>query len=458
MKQRKLPALAAILPQFHLRTAGWLSLLLLALVALPPLNEMSPSAGVSSHVDNSLSQVQAVASKPEAAPVAPPPPPVPAVPANTRFVLEVKSGDSVSKLFKQAGFGPREVDDILSSAPDKSILSAIAPGYQLAFEVTPQQALQSVELVKSPMESFRFALGELGTYEFTPLIRTPEIRLVTKEAVITDSLYMAAQRSGIPARMTMDLNTIFGGVVDFYLDTRKGDTFKIVFEEKLLDGKQVEYGAIVAAEFVNQGKHFRAVRYINEEGKPNFFSPMGESMRKAFLLNPLDYTRISDGFSLARKHPILNTIRAHRGTDYAAPTGTEVKATADGRVTFVGRKGSFGKLVVIQHGARFETKYAHLNGYAKGLKVGDRVSQNQVIGYVGATGSATGPHLHYEFLMDGVHRNSRTIHDQLPLAESIASANLPAFRRQVEPYLKMLDEIKADSPASGKADLVLLEQ
>jgi murein DD-endopeptidase MepM/ murein hydrolase activator NlpD len=153
-------------------------------------------------------------------------------------------------------------------------------------------------------------------------------------------------------------------------------------------------------------------------------------MRKVFLLNPVEFTRISDGFSPSRRHPILNTIRAHKGTDYAAPKGTEVVATADGNVTFVGRNGSFGKLVVIQHGERFVTKYAHLNGYARGLKVGTKVRQNDVIGYVGQTGSATGPHLHYEFLMDGVHRNSQTILDQLPRAESIAAAEMPRFREQ----------------------------
>jgi murein DD-endopeptidase MepM/ murein hydrolase activator NlpD len=462
MKPRKLPAtVTSALPQFHLRAVAYLFLLLLALVALPSLNSLAPGSSVSSDINNNdLSRAeeptgprieldQAVTATPTA-PVSPP---------DTRLVLEVKSGDSVSKLFKQAGFGPREVDHILSSTSDKTILSDISPGHRLAFEITPQQSLKSLELVKSPMESFKFTLNEQGAFEFAPLIRTPEIRLVTKEAVITDSLYMAAQRSGIPARMTMELNSIFGGVVDFYLDTQPGDTFRIVFEEKFLDGKQVEYGNIVAAEFANQGEHFKAVRYVDSQGKANFFSPMGESMRKAFLLNPLDYTRISDGFNLSRKHPILNTIRAHRGTDYAAPTGTEVKATADGRVTFVGRKGSFGKLVVIQHGDRFETKYAHLNAYAKGIKVGARVSQQDVIGYVGSTGGATGPHLHYEFLMDGVHRNSRTIHDQLPLAESIASADLPAFRRQIEPYLKLLEEPNnTAAAASGTSHSAILEQ
>ncbi|MDY6983711.1 MAG: M23 family metallopeptidase, partial [Pseudomonadota bacterium] len=207
-----------------------------------------------------------------------------------------------------------------------------------------------------------------------------------------------------------------------------------------LDDQFVGNGRILAAQFVNQDKVHTALRYDSADGTSNFYSPQGESMRKAFLLNPVEFTRISDGFNPGRRHPILNTIRAHKGTDYAAPKGTEVVATADGKVTFVGRNGSFGKLIVIQHGDRVVTKYAHLNDYAKGLRVGTQVRQSDVIGYVGATGSATGPHLHYEFLLDGVHRNSQTILDQLPRAQSIAEAELPRFRAQTAALVAMLDD------------------
>ena len=162
-------------------------------------------------------------------------------------------------------------------------------------------------------------------------------------------------------------------------------------------------------------------------------------MRKAFLRNPVDFTRISSSFSMSRKHPILNSIRAHKGTDYAAPQGTPVVAAGDGRITWASRNGSFGKLVVIQHGDRFETKYAHLNDYAKGVKKGARVRQGQVIGYVGSTGGATGPHLHYEFLMDGVHRNSRTIHDKLPKAESVPKDEWQRFQEHSQILLSQLE-------------------
>ncbi len=190
----------------------------------------------------------------------------------------------------------------------------------------------------------------------------------------------------------MELAGIFGGVIDFLLDTRQGDTFNLMYEEKYLDGEYIGNGRILAAQFTNQDETFTAVRYVNRAGKSDFYNTEGESMRKAFLRNPVDFTRISSSFNLRRKHPILNTIRAHKGTDYAAPRGTPVVATGDGRVTFAGRNGSFGKLVVIQHGERFQTKYAHLNGYANGIKKGKRIKQGQIIGYVGSTGGATGPH------------------------------------------------------------------
>ena len=178
------------------------------------------------------------------------------------------------------------------------------------------------------------------------------------------------------------------------------------------------------------------MRYENTKGDVGFFSPDGESMQKAFLRNPLDVFRISSNFNPNRRHPILNTIRAHRGTDYAAPTGTPIRATADGTVTWAARNGSFGKLVVIEHNGSFETKYAHLNDYASGVKKGSRVKQGQIIGYVGSTGGATGPHLHYEFLVNGVHKDPRTIVDQLPQAISLEPAEMPRFQQHITPILE----------------------
>lgn len=375
--------------------------------------------------------------------------PDPAETNDDRLYLTVAQGDNLSLVFKRAGLGAADVHELTSGNEQTAVLTRLYPGDRLAFAIEDSK-LNSLELFKSPLESYLFTRAPEAGFTFTPVTREPHRELVYKQAVINDSLFLAAQESRIPAGMALELAGIFNGVIDFILDTRKGDTFSVLYEEEYLNGEFVGNGRILAASFTNQGQVFKALRYENSAGESDFFNPEGESMRKAFLRNPVDFTRISDNFSLARKHPILNTIRAHRGTDYAAPKGTPVVATADGRVTFAARNGSFGKLVVIQHGNRFETKYAHLNDYARGIKQGTRVKQGQVIGYVGATGGATGPHLHYEFLMDGAHRDSRTIHDQLPKAESIPDSEMPRFLEQTRVLLSMLETQGASLQLAGK--------
>jgi len=359
------------------------------------------------------------------------------------FSTEVKAGDNLTLIFKRAGLNARDVYEVSNSQPMSTILNNLYPGYQLdfTFQQTPDSGkkLGSLTIIKNKLESVEFNKIEEGYYVATEHARKPDIKQVFREATIDDSLFLAAQRGGMSAGVTMELAGIFGGVIDFLLDTRKGDTFNLLYEEKFVDDEYIGYGRILAAQFTNQGETYTAVRYVNQSGDSDFYNPDGESMRKAFLRNPVDFTRISSGFSLSRKHPILSTIRAHKGTDYAAPRGTPVVAAGDGRVTWASRNGSFGKLVIVQHGEKFQTKYAHLNDYAKGIKNGARVKQGQVIGYVGSTGGATGPHLHYEFLMDGVHRNSRTIHDKLPKAESVAKSEMQRFREQTQIILAQLE-------------------
>jgi murein DD-endopeptidase MepM/ murein hydrolase activator NlpD len=222
------------------------------------------------------------------------------------------------------------------------------------------------------------------------------------------------------------------------LDIRKGDHFNVLYEEKFLDGEKIGAGAILAAEFTNQGHKFRAVRYTNAAGDSHYFTPDGESMRKAFLLAPVDFRRISGNFNPKRLHPIFKTVRPHRGTDYAANTGTPVWASGDGRVVAAGYTKPNGNYVFIQHGNNIQTKYLHLN--KKMVKTGQRVKQKQIIGTVGSTGYATGPHLHYEFLLDGVHRNPRTIVQKLPKADSIPKAEMAQFRAQTEPMVAQLQQ------------------
>lgn len=356
-----------------------------------------------------------------------------------RYETEVKPGDNLSQIFARAGLAASEVYQVANSGEEARILSRLHPGYAFTFELTPERRLKSLQVVKSPLESWRFTRNADDGFDIDKIERQPELRQAVKAARIQDSLFMTAQRNGIPAALVLELANLFGGVIDFMQDSREGDAFNVVYEEKYLDGKLIGTGDILAAQFSNKGKTHTALRYQNLNGDVAYYSPEGESMRKAFLLNPVDFTRISSGFNLSRRHPILNTIRAHKGTDYAAPTGTPVVATAEGVVTWADRNGSFGKLVVLRHGDRFETKYAHLNDYARGLKKGAKVSQGQVIGYVGSTGSATGPHLHYEFLMDGVHRNSRTIDQLVPTGLPLAKEELALFRAQADVLLALIE-------------------
>lgn len=357
--------------------------------------------------------------------------------------LTVQAGDNLSALFGKVGLSAQELYRVVNSSDDARVLNRLYPGYQLSFYIPEPGQLQQLQVLTSPLEGFIFTRNQ-ARYEVEPIQRTAEIRPVVKQGLIADSLFMAGQRAQIPTGIIMGMADIFGGVIDFLMDPRAGDEFSIIYEEQFLNGEFIGTGSIIGAQFINRGREYVAVRYENTQGEVGFFSPDGESMRKAFLRNPLDVFRISSNFNPNRRHPILNTIRAHRGTDYAAPTGTPVRATADGTVTWAARNGSFGKLIVVEHNSRFETKYAHLNDYGNGIRKGSRVKQGQIIGYVGATGGATGPHLHYEFLVDGVHKDPRTIVNQLPQAISLDDAEMPRFKEYARRILDQFSNTRPD--------------
>ena len=317
--------------------------------------------------------------------------------------VEVQSGDNLSAIFNTVGLTDQDLFRVLNSSEEAKILNRVYPGYQLDFLIPIEGQLERLRVLKTPLEGYLFTRNG-NDYRVAEILKEAQIHQAFKVGEISDSLFMAGQREQIPAVHIMEMANIFGGVIDFILDPRIGDQFSILYNEQFLEGQFIGNGQILATRFINQGRVFTAVRYINEEGEVGYFNPEGESMRKAFLRNPLDVFRISSNYNPRRRHPILNTIRAHRGTDYAAPRGTPIRATGDGRVTRASLYGSFGNLVIIQHSGGFETKYAHLSRFANGINPGDRVRQGEVIGYVGATGGATGPHLHYEFLVNGVHK------------------------------------------------------
>ena len=365
-------------------------------------------------------------------------------PTSKWTAFEVTEGDSLTSIFAKAKLNNQDLFRVLNSSVEAKILNNIYPGNELEFLIEPSGNLKKVRLQITPLEGYLFTQSD-NTYKTEVITKIPEIRQAFKIGTITDSLFVAGQREKIPASTIMEMANLFGGVIDFILDPRKGDQFSILYEEKYLDDVFIGHGQILATSFVNQGKEFTALRYEDSEGEIGYYNPLGESMRKAFLRSPLDVFRISSNFNPRRRHPILNTIRAHKGTDYAAPKGTPVRATSDGRITFAGRNGSFGNLITVKHAGGFQTKYAHLSRYSKGIKKGKRVLQGEIIGYVGSTGGATGPHLHYEFLVDGVHKNPRTIVDKLPKAVSLAAEELPRFKQHTHNLQERFGDLQASS-------------
>lgn len=268
-----------------------------------------------------------------------------------------------------------------------------------------------------------------------------------KSGEISTSLFAATDAAGIPDGVAIQLADIFGGEVDFHRDLRRGDRFAVVFETVRFDGRAVRSGRVLAAEFSSSKRTYRAVWFQDASGKGGYYSPGGGNLRKVFLRSPLEFSRVTSGFGL-RRHPILQQWRAHQGVDYGAPIGTKVKATSDGVVAFAGPRSGYGNLVVLRHHGGYSTYYAHLRGFAQGLKQGKRVGQAETIGYVGQTGWATGPHLHYEFRVHDQNRNPLTM--TFPPAQPLLEIELPAFKRTADPLLGRLDLLK-------NGDLALFE-
>ncbi|HEX9179299.1 MAG TPA: peptidoglycan DD-metalloendopeptidase family protein [Burkholderiales bacterium] len=257
---------------------------------------------------------------------------------------------------------------------------------------------------------------------------------------IRSSLFAATDAAGLPDSIATQIADVFASDIDFHRDLRKGDRFTVVYEMVNVRGEPLRAGRVLAAEFVNDGKAHRAVWFQGPEGHAGgYYAPDGKNLRTAFLRSPLEFSRVSSGFSSARYHPVLKEWRAHRGIDYAAPAGTRVRATADGMVEFIGRQGGYGNLLVLQHGGRYSTAYGHLKGFAGGLRRGSRVSQGDVIGYVGATGLATGPHLHYEFRLNGEQRNPLTV--AMPAAEPVPAHLRAAFEAVAAPLSARLEQL-----------------
>lgn len=351
----------------------------------------------------------------------------------------VRSGDNLAAVFKRAGLGPRDVHQVINAGGRAGELVRLFPGDTVELRLDEAGTLHGVRYELNETETL--LVTRSGEDELTSEVQTRalERRVAEAHGSIDSSLYMAGLDAGLDDRLIMELAGIFGWDVDFALDLRKGDSFVVIYEELYRDGEKLRNGDILAAEFINRGERYRAIRFTEPDGDSDYYAPDGRSMRKAFLRTPVNFARVSSNFNPSRLHPIHGTRRPHLGTDYAAPPGTPIKAAGDGKIIHRGRKGGYGHTVIIQHGTRYTTLYAHMRGYRRGLSVGDRVQQGDVIGYVGSTGLSTGPHLHYEFRVDGTHRNPRTV--DLPEATPIAAEYRDEFEAHSRDYIARLDTL-----------------
>jgi murein DD-endopeptidase MepM/ murein hydrolase activator NlpD len=366
--------------------------------------------------------------------------PLEAPPASEWTTVTVAPGQTLSDIFESQGLGFSAAMAIVKLGKGAEQLKKLRAGEKLLLKKSPEQKLEELRYELDEANVLQVRRTDAG---FEPITLAAEIerRQTAVSGVIENSLFLDGQRAGLSNRLLMQMAEMFAYDIDFALDLRPGDRFGVVYEELYKDGSKLRDGDILAAEFVNRSQSHRAVRYMDADGNIAYYTPEGESLRKAFIRTPVDFARISSGFNPRRRHPILNTIRAHKGVDYAASAGTPVKATGDGRVEFIGVKGGYGRVIVLKHGSQYTTLYAHLSRYRKGLKTGSPVRQGQVIAYVGSSGLATAPHLHYEFRINGVHKNPMTV--ALPRSNPLPRSMTAQWRREMAPELAQLDAMAA---------------
>jgi murein DD-endopeptidase MepM/ murein hydrolase activator NlpD len=375
------------------------------------------------------------------------PPAIPAQQASVASMIEVVVGrnDTLDAIFRRMALNKADLAAIRNLPGIRQSLDFLKPGDSIKLTHTSGDIKELTRKV-SETRTLDVILKDSG-FEAKMIDNPVETRVRTATATIDSSLFQAAGAAAISDTVALKLANVFAWDIDFVLDIREGDRFTAVYEQIFQDGKYLRDGEVLAAEFVNHGKTYRAVRFVGDDGRAGYYTPAGLAMRKAFLRAPVEFTRVSSAFNPHRQHPILNLIRGHMGTDYAAPTGTPVHAAGDGHVSFAGQRGGYGNAIVLSHGGNVSTLYGHMSRFARNVHVGTRVQQGEVIGYVGMTGLATGPHLHYEYLTGGVHRNPQTV--QLPGAEPLRAQDLQKFRDLAAPLLADLSPQPLQPPAAA---------
>jgi len=343
----------------------------------------------------------------------------------------VKNGDNLANIFKRAGFSAQTLYKLVNTNAETRKLTKIHPGETLSFATAKDGSLAQLRYVISKTDTLYVTLNDEGQYDTS--IDSKEIETLSKTAggEISSSFWTSAIAAGLSERQIMNFADIFGWDVDFANDIRKGDEFGLIYESHFVDGEFIGTGKIIAAEFINQGERYTAIRHTDG----NFYTPEGRSMKKAFLRAPVNFKYISSSFNPRRLHPVTGQVKAHRGIDYAARTGTPVVSSGNGKVIKAGYSKYNGNYVFISHGTQYVTKYLHLN--KRLVRTGQKVKQGEKIGTVGSTGRVTGAHLHYEFLVNGVHRNPKTV--KLPKSEPLPRSELAKFKPIADNFIAQLE-------------------
>lgn len=345
-----------------------------------------------------------------------------------RDIYTVQSGDTIKSILRKSQIDPIDIREFVHNTKDSNKFFQLKIGQEIVIERNQNNFLSKLSINKDDLNTLQAKKDKEG--KFLVVEKEKDFKIVKKyvAGTINSSLSSSAKKVGLSSNQINQLVNIFSWDIDFKYDIKKGDTFALVYEQKIVDEKAIGSGKIIGAEFNLSDKKYSAFLYKNNNVE-KYYNDKGESLEKAFIRNPIDFARVSSTFNPGRIHPIFKKIRPHNGTDYAAKIGTPIKTTGDGIVDFIGKQNGYGNVIIVNHGRGYTTLYAHMNGFQKGLKKGHKVSQGQVIGYVGMTGYSTGPHLHYEFKINGIAKNSLSV--DLPIAQPLNNKSLNEFKTLV---------------------------
>lgn len=367
----------------------------------------------------------------------------------------VEAGDTIKGLLRKSQIDSNDINQFVYKTKDAKKFFDLKVGQEITIERDQSNQLLRVLVSNDNYKTLQVKKDTKGVFQISETEK--DYKLVKRYVAgkINSSLSQSAKKVGLSSSQVNQLTNIFAWDIDFKYDLKQGDTFSAVFEQKVIDDKIVGTGDMVAAEFNLRGKKYTA--YLHEmNGQKKYYTEDGQSLQKAFLRNPIDFARISSKFSGTRLHPVFKKIKSHKGTDYAAATGTPIKNTGDGVVTFVGQQNGYGNVVMIDHGRGYSTVYAHMSKFKQGVKVGSKVNQGDVVGFVGSTGYATGPHLHYEFKINGIAQNSLTV--DLPTAQPLNKAQMAQFKNEVRTVAINMNMIKGATFAQAEKNIILAQK